>query len=84
MGDIGEKKLSAKIPSSAKSNTNLSTVKHTKFQVEATSPPQRNISPFQIEHSKSPNIPSNLVLNTSLMVKAVSNSIKEHSKSIEL
>ena len=36
----------------------LSTVKHTKFQVEVSNPPHSSKSPFQIEHSKSPAIPS--------------------------
>ena len=61
-----------------------STVKQTKFHVEATSPPQRNNSPFQIEHSRSPNIPSDLALYASLIVRVVKSSIREQRKSMEL
>ena len=62
----------------------LSTVKHTKFHVDVTNPAQRSISPFQIEHSKNPNIPSFLMEKMSVTVKDLNSSVNEQSKSAEL
>ena len=62
----------------------LSTVKQTKFHVEVTNPAHRSISPFQIEHSRSPNIPSLLTCKVSFIKVWPSSSTIEQSKSAEL
>ena len=62
----------------------LSMVKQTKFHVEVTNPAQSNKSPFQIEHSRSPNIPSLLTDKESLTNKETSSSTTEQKKSAKL
>ena len=62
----------------------LSTVRQTKFHVEVTIPVQNNMSPFQTEHSKSPNIPLAFVWNEFFMVREVNSIIVADSKSAKL